>query len=57
MICMNLGSGTKEEARKWVEYVNGAPTTPQDACRAANEHRDPYPATIWELGNELWGDD
>jgi alpha-N-arabinofuranosidase len=57
MICLNLGSGTAEEARKWVEYVNGAPTTPQGARRAANGHRDPYPATIWELGNELWGDD
>jgi len=57
MICMNLGSGAKEEARKWVEYVNGASTTPQGARRAANGHRDPYPATIWELGNELWGDD
>ena len=55
MICMNLGSGTAEEARKWVEYVHGAPTTPQGARRAANGHRDPYPATIWELGNELWG--
>jgi len=50
MICMNLGSGTREEARKWVEYVNGAPTTPQGARRAANGHRDPYPPTIWELG-------
>jgi alpha-N-arabinofuranosidase len=57
MICMNLGSGTREEARKWVEYVNGAPTTPEGAHRAANGHRDPYPETIWELGNELWGDD
>jgi alpha-N-arabinofuranosidase len=57
MICLNLGSGTKEEARKWVEYVNGAPTTPQGARRAANGHRDPYPPTVWELGNELWGDD
>jgi alpha-N-arabinofuranosidase len=57
MICMNLGSGTKEEARKWVEYVQGAPNTPEGARRAANGHRDPYPATIWELGNELWGDD
>jgi alpha-N-arabinofuranosidase len=57
MICMNLGSGTKEEARKWVEYVNGAPTTPEGAHRAANGHRAPYPPAIWELGNELWGDD
>jgi len=57
MICLNLGSGTKEVARQWVEYVNGAPTTPQGARRAANGHRDPYPPTVWELGNELWGDD
>jgi alpha-N-arabinofuranosidase len=57
MICLNLGSGTAEEARKWIEYVSGAPTTPEGARRAANGHRDPYPATIWELGNELWGDD
>jgi len=57
MICMNLGSGTKEEARKWVEYVRGAPNTPEGARRAANGHREPYPETIWELGNELWGDD
>jgi alpha-N-arabinofuranosidase len=40
-----------------VEYVQGAPTTPQGARRAAYGHRDPYPATTWELGNELWGDD
>ena len=57
MICLNLGSGAAEEARKWVEYVSGAPATPQGARRAANGHRDPYPDTIWELGNELWGDD
>jgi len=55
MICLNLGSGTSEEARKWVEYVSGASATPQGARRAANGHRDPYPPTIWELGNELWG--
>jgi len=50
MICMNLGSGTKEEARKWVEYVNGAPATPEGARRAANGHRDPYPPTVWNWG-------
>jgi len=35
MICMNLGSGTKERARKWVEYVNGAPATPEGPQRRA----------------------
>ena len=57
MICLNLGSGTAEEARKWVEYVHGAPNTPEGSRRAANGHSEPYADTIWELGNELWGDD
>ncbi len=55
MITLNLGSGTTEEERKWVEYVSGAATTPMGARRAANGHPAPYPKTIWELGNELWG--
>jgi len=55
MICLNLGSGTVEEARAWVQYVQGAATTPQGARRAANGHQEPYADVIWELGNELWG--
>ncbi len=54
-ICLNLGSGTPEEARRWVEYCQGGPTTEEGARRAANGHPDPYPVAAWELGNELWG--
>lgn len=39
-ICLNLGSGTPEEAAAWVRYVNG------------KLGRD---GLLWELGNELWG--
>ncbi len=39
-ICLNLGSGTPEEAAEWVRYVN------------AKMGRD---GLLWELGNELWG--
>jgi len=42
-ICLNLGSGTPEEAADWVEYVNSR----------WNGGRG---GLLWELGNELWGD-
>lgn len=54
-ICLNLGSGTPEEARQWVEYCQGGPTTPGGKLRAANGHPQPYEVAAWELGNELWG--
>ncbi len=38
-ICINLGSGTVEEAVEWVKYVS---------ARWG-------PGVTWELGNELWG--
>lgn len=54
-ICLNLGSGTPEEARDWVEYCQGGPDTPMGKLRATNGHPEPYPVAAWELGNELWG--
>ena len=56
-ICLNLGSGTAEESRAWVEYCQGGPETPQGKRRAANGHPLPYSVAAWELGNELWGKD
>jgi alpha-N-arabinofuranosidase len=55
-ICLNLGSGTVEEARAWVEYCQGGSHTPEGARRASNGHPEPYPVAAWEMGNELWGD-
>lgn len=54
-ICLNLGSGTPEEARRWVEYCQGGPETPEGKRRASNGHTEPYPVAAYELGNELWG--
>ena len=42
-ICLNLGSGTPEEAAAWVEYVN-------------EKWNGGEGGLLWELGNELWGD-
>jgi alpha-N-arabinofuranosidase len=41
-ICLNLGSGTPEEAAGWVKYVNGKWGVKGGGL-------------LWELGNELWG--
>ncbi len=54
-ICLNLGSGTPQEARQWVEYLQGVPGTTGGALRAANGHPEPYDVGAYELGNELWG--
>ncbi len=54
--CLNLGSGTPEEARAWIEYLQGAVSTPEGKRRAANGRAKPYPIAAYEFGNELWGD-
>jgi alpha-L-arabinofuranosidase len=55
MICVNAGTGTPEEAARWVEYCNGGIETPMGRRRAANGHATPYHVRHWELGNELAG--
>lgn len=55
LICVNDGSGTPEEAARWVEYCNGGTDTPMGAKRAANGHPEPYNVRYWEIGNEVWG--
>lgn len=54
-ICVNMGTGTPEEAARWVEYCNGAIDTPMGAARAANGHPEPYGVRYWEVGNEMYG--
>lgn len=53
-ICLNLGSGSAEEARQWVEYCRGNEGTVEGRRRAANGHRQPYTVGAWEFGNELY---
>ncbi|HVN84975.1 MAG TPA: alpha-L-arabinofuranosidase C-terminal domain-containing protein [Candidatus Binatia bacterium] len=55
MLSVNLGSGSAEEARNWVEYCNGAIGTTYGGRRAANGHPEPYGVKLWCLGNEMDG--
>ena len=56
MITVNLGTGTPEEARDWVEYCNCPPGTRYASLRASNGSPDPYGVPLWCLGNEMDGE-
>lgn len=56
MLAVNLGTGTPEEARDWVEYCNAAVGTRIADLRAANTgNPEPHGVRLWCLGNEMDG--
>jgi alpha-N-arabinofuranosidase len=55
MITVNLGTGTPEEARNWVEYCNCPQGTRYADLRAAFGNPEPYGVKLWCLGNEMDG--
>jgi alpha-N-arabinofuranosidase len=54
-ICVNLGSGTPEEAANWVEYCNGTGDTYYANLRRKNGQREAFGIKYWGLGNEIYG--
>ncbi len=55
MLTVNLGTGTPEEARNWVEYCNCPVGSRYADLRAENGSKAPYQAKLWCLGNEMDG--
>ncbi len=55
MLTVNLGVGSPEEARNWVEYCNAPSGTRYANLRAANGHENPHDVKLWCLGNEMDG--
>lgn len=53
-MCVNIGTGTAEEAKDWVQYCNGSPETPMGKRRAENGRIEPYNVELWEVGNEIY---
>ena len=51
-ITVNVGTGTPQEAARWVEYCNGGPKTEMGRLRAKNGHAQPYGVKYWNIGNE-----
>lgn len=54
-LVVNDGSGTPEQAARWVAYCNDPPATEAGQRRAANGHAEPYRVRLWGVGNEVWG--
>ncbi len=55
MFTINLGTGTPEEARNWVEYCNSPEGTRYADLRAKNGLEEPHNVKLWCLGNEMDG--
>ncbi len=54
-ICLNMGSGSLDEALAWVEYCTSASDTYWAVQRRAGGHPEPYGVRWWGLGNEMYG--
>jgi alpha-N-arabinofuranosidase len=52
---VNLGTGTIEEARRWVEYCNVKEGPYYAELRKRHGYPEPYNIKYWSLGNEMDG--
>ncbi|MFT3787206.1 MAG: alpha-L-arabinofuranosidase C-terminal domain-containing protein [Tepidisphaeraceae bacterium] len=55
MMAVNLGTGTPEEARNWLEYCNIDKGSKFAEMRRANGYEQPHDIKLWCLGNEMDG--
>ena len=55
MMAVNLGTGTPEEAKDWVEYCNVESGSRWCDLRRAHGHERPWGVKLWCLGNEMDG--
>ncbi len=55
-ICLNLGTGSLDEAIHWLEYCNSTTNTYYAKLREKNGHPEPYQVKYWDVGNEIYGE-
>jgi len=51
----NVGTGSPQETRDWIEYCNFPKGSTLADERAANGSPEPFNVRYWGVGNELWG--
>jgi alpha-N-arabinofuranosidase len=56
VVCINLGTGTINDARYWVEYCNSSPGSYYADLRARYGNPKPFNIKYWCLGNEVDGE-
>ncbi len=54
-VCLNVGSGTVQEAMEWVEYMTSDASSPMANLRRANGRQAPWKIKYVAVGNESWG--
>jgi alpha-L-arabinofuranosidase len=54
-VCVNVGSGTVQEAMEWVEYMTSDATSPMANLRRSNGRDKPWKVHFIAVGNESWG--
>ncbi|MFS2185607.1 alpha-N-arabinofuranosidase [Mucilaginibacter sp. Mucisp84] len=54
-IAGNVGTGTPQEMKDWIEYLNFNDKSALADLRKANGHPEPYRVNLWGVGNESWG--
>jgi alpha-N-arabinofuranosidase len=54
-ICGNVGSGTVQEMREWIEYMTFDGESPMSKLREANGRKEPWKLKYFGVGNENWG--
>ncbi|WHE06338.1 alpha-N-arabinofuranosidase [Thermoanaerobacterium thermosaccharolyticum] len=54
-ICGNVGSGTVQEMREWIEYMTFDGESPMANLRATNGRKEPWKLKYFGVGNESWG--
>jgi len=55
-ICVNMGTGTIDEAIEWVEYCNRKGNSYYAKLREKYGSKKPYSVKYWGLGNEVYGE-
>ncbi len=54
-LCGNVGSGTVQEMKEWVEYLTFDGDSPMATLRRQNGREAPWSVPFWGVGNENWG--
>lgn len=54
-VCLNVGSGTVQEAMEWVEYMTSPANSPMANLRRAHGREQPWKVKYIGVGNESWG--
>lgn len=56
MLCVNMASGTPEEAGNWVEYCNGTGNSYYAQLRCQHGYEEPFCVKYWCIGNESYAE-